>query len=357
MIPDFLYQYIYLIVILILTVFVCERYRDVPLDTVEIRYPKTEIIFLLLLVVIIGYRPLTRVFVDSMWYVEVFPYYHMKDFAFSWNTNNLIFDNFQAYLFSKGASVNFFFFIIAAIYFGLMYLACRKMFPQHSYLAFLVYLGAFSTFSYGTNGIKAGAAASAFLIAIAYRENRWLSVMFLLLSIGLHHSMMAPIAVYIIASIAKKPNYFLYLWIVTLIIAAFHITFFQELFAGITDEQGAGYLIVKQGERAVSGFRPDFILYSAVPIFIGYHIMNQCDEDNEEFNFIWNVYTGTNAIFLLCTYGSYINRIAYLSWLLYPIVLIYPFINVNWNDKQYYYLRYVVYGHLGFTLFMNFIYY
>jgi hypothetical protein len=50
-------------------------------------------------------------------------------------------------------------------------------------------------------------------------------------------------------------------------------------------------------------------------------------------------------------------NVAYLSWFLYPIVLLYPFVNIYWSNRQYTYLKYVVWGHLGFTLFMTVIFY
>lgn len=117
------------------------------------------------------------------------------------------------------------------------------------------------------------------------------------------------------------------------------------------------YLSLTNTENAVSGFRPDFIIYSAIPIFLGEYLVRKLQIDSEEYDFLWKVYVATNAVFLLCTYASYINRIAYLSWLMYPFVLVYPFLNEDLGEKQYSYLKYVVYGHLGFTLFMSFIYY
>lgn len=55
-------------------------------------------------------------------------------------------------------------------------------------------------------------------------------------------------------------------------------------------------------------------------------------------------------------YSDYTNRIAYLSWFMYPIVLIYPFLNEEWEGPQYKYFQWVAYGHMAFNLFMAFIY-
>ena len=123
----------------------------------------------------------------------------------------------------------------------------------------------------------------------------------------------------------------------------------MSIFAGYTDEHGASYLKIQTGDTAknVSGFRPDFILYSAIPIIIGYYLITVKKIKSERFIFLWCVYTLTNCVFLLCTYGSFINRIAYLSWLMIPFVLLYPFTNIRWSNQQDQYLRYVVLGHLA----------
>ena len=360
MIASALYQPLYLLLVLVLTIFVMRQYDTVegfPHEDDTLNKKWLSLILIVFLIYVIGFRP-HQGFVDTGNYVvdyKVFLY--GKTFKWNWDTDNFIFDNLFALFGSLKIPIDYFFLLIAAIYFGGIFWACRKLFPNDTFLTLLMYLGAFSTFSYGTNGIKAGAAASIFLLALVYRDDWWKTGIFLILSLGIHHSMAAPVAVFIIAYFVKERKYLLLIWIIAFIMAALQITFFQEIFAGLTDEQGAGYLQVTDKIRAVSGFRPDFILYSAIPIFLGNYIMQKYEMESEEYDFLWNVYTLTNAIFLLCSYGSFVNRIAYLSWLMYPFVLIYPFLKADLGYYQNRYLRYVVYGHLGFTLFMDFIYY
>jgi hypothetical protein len=171
--------------------------------------------------------------------------------------------------------------------------------------------------------------------------------------------MLAPIFAFIIPHFYKNPKVYLYGWFFCLLMAALHVTIFMRIFSGYTDDQGIGYLQAgaEYVEKDVSGFRPDFYLYSAIPIFVGYYLIVMKRIKSDMYIFLWSVYTLTNAVFLLCTYGSYINRIAYLSWLMLPFVLLYPFVNVLWSNRQHEYLIYVVFGHLGFLLFMFFIYY
>lgn len=355
------YQTIYLIIVIILTFTVMSSYGRIGVNSIR-KSDNSKVLFLaLFLIIAIGLRPVSGLyFVDMANYNSYYNVIYGQPFVLSLEVDNFIFDNVFSWFASQMIPVEYFFLFIAAIYFGCVAWACVKIFLNDSLLAFIVYLGAFSTFSYGTNGIKAGAAASIFLLALAYRNNKPLAVFFLWASLGFHHSMLAPIVAYVVAYFYRQPKAYLWAWIICLLLAAAHVTLFMSLFVGYSSEHEAEYLTTNSYDKSVSGFRPDFILYSAVPIFLGYQFMRKRYVVSDYFNFIWCVYTATNCVFLLCTYGDFINRIAYLSWLMYPIVLLYPFVNTEWpnhpnTSKRY--LKYAVYGHLGFTAFMTFIYY
>lgn len=357
---DFLYQYIYLLIVLLMTVNYFNEYKKYG---AHLRYGQRNVslgagwIITIILVLFIGLRPISSAFSDTVQYAQTYQYFQNQPFAFDWNVDNKIFDNLFIGCSSFGIPISVFFTIIAFFYFFGIFQACKKIFPNAPMLSYVVYLGAFSTFSYGTNGIKAGAAASIFLVALSYKDNLKVCIPLLWVSLGFHHSMLVPIVAFVVAYFFKKPKWYLYGWLFCLLLAAAHITYFQSLFSGFTDEHGARYLVAGGKDAAVSGFRPDFILYSAIPIFIGYYLITKRYIQSEYYNFLWCTYTLTNCVFLLCTYGTFINRIAYLSWLMYPFILLYPFVNAYWSNRQSRYLRYVVYGHLGFTLFMDFIYY
>ena len=355
------YQVVYLLLVAFMTVWLTRQYATFDFMGVDKGYAtnnKTALIFTVFLMFFIGFRPLNYVFVDMMNYADEYnALWKGKPYEFTWDTDNFIFDNLFHYWGSAMIPIDEFFLLIAVIYFGGIFFACRKMFPDDLLLTFLIYLGAFSTFSYGTNGIKAGAAASLFLIAIAYREKKMVAALFLFLSLGFHHSMVVCLAAFLLPYFVKDRKYYLYGWIACFVMAALGIASLMSFFGGFVDDSGAGYLSLNQADKMVSGFRPDFILYSAIPIFLGDYLVRRFGIESEEYDYIWKVYVAANAVFLICTYGSYINRIAYLSWLMYPIVLIYPFLHCNLGEKQYTYLKYAVYGHLGFTMFMSFVYY
>lgn len=358
-----LYLPIYIFIVTIFTYSTMIRYkpRILLFRHFNTSNKSTAIFLTFFLIFFIGFRPISGEFDDMGVYDEYYSVLLGTRFYFDWNATNIIFDNLLNFFASNYYPIDYFFFIICALDFGFLYWACAKLFPNDTLLAFVVYLAGFITFANATNGIKAGAASSAFLVALAYRNNKPISILMILISYGLHHSMILPTCAYIVTLYAMKRKidrkYYLYFWFFCFAMAALHITFFQNILAGQTDSQGAKYLSAKGEDLVVSGFRPDFILYSIIPIFLGYYIEKTYKLKSNFFNCIWCTYTLSNAIWLLCTYAAYTNRIAALSWFIYPILLIYPFLLYKRNLLFNQFLHYSVYGHLGFFLFMNIIYY
>ena len=360
------YSHIYYVLVAVLSVAVFRQYA-IYQKTRFYENGRTSLagffILTLFLVLFIGLRPVSEMyFVDMEAYSSYYALRLGDPFDFNWSTDNIIFDNYLLFLSSRGIPQEVFFLSIALIYFGCMAWACACLFPRDKMAAFLVCLGALSAFSYATNGIKAGAAASIFLVAIAMYERRKLlwTILFALLSLGFHHSMIVPIAAFIICHFVKNPKFYYAIWVFSFVVALLHISFFQQLFAGLADEQGASYLL-GEGEHIrhdiLGGFRIDFILYSAVPILIGWIATTKKRIQSKPYNFVLNLYILTNSIWILCMYAEFTNRIAYLSWFMLPIVIIYPFLKEEWGPSQYHTFHWVALGHLGFTLFMQYIYY
>ena len=363
--PQF-FSHIYIGLVALLTFLVTNQYATYPQSRLyEGRFPSSRSVFILALffTLFIGLRPVSeRYFVDMAAYSFSYSASLGDAFVFDWSADNFVFDNYLLFLSSHDVPQEFFFLSIAAIYFGCMAWACVSLFPRDKMVAFLVYLGAFSTFSYGTNGIKAGVAASVFLVAIAMYERRRLlwTILLALISLGFHHSMIVLVAAFVVCHFVKNSKVFFALWAFAFVIALLHITFFQQLFAGFADEQGASYLTGTGGHirsDILGGFRIDFIIYSAMPIIVGWIAIYKKHIMSRGYSFILNLYLLSNTIWLLCMYAEFTNRIAYLSWFMLPIALIYPFLNEKWGKKQYQTFRWVALGHLGFTLFMQYIFY
>lgn len=359
------YSHIYIWLVTALSIIVFQRYSTYPQSRLFEHFKRPSYGILLLMIALsffIGLRPISgQYFLDMSGYASYYFVHSGDAFSFDWNATNVLFDNFILFFASHHISINVFFLSIAFIYFGGMAWACYNLFPRDRIAAFLVYLGAFSTFSYGTNGIKAGAAASLFLVALSLYENRkWLwSIIFLFFSIGFHHAMILPITAFIICLFVKKPQWFFLFWVLCLVLSLFHINIFQYLFANLVDESGSIYLI-GDGENIRSdilgGFRLDFILYSVIPIAVGWIAVFRKHIKSKHYFVLLNLYTLTNAIWLLCMYAEFTNRIAYLSWLLYPIVLIYPLLNEQYSHNQYSSFKVVGFANIAFSLVLQYIY-
>ena len=95
-----------------------------------------------------------------------------------------------------------------------------------------------------------------------------------------------------------------------------------------------------------------------MPVIVGwYALVKKKLQVSDLYKKLLSLYLCLNGVWMLCMYAEFTNRIAYLSWFLYPIVLIYPFLNEQWGRDRYKKFGLVMLGHLGFTLFMNVIYY
>jgi hypothetical protein len=361
MIPASQYQTIYLLIVTVISVAVCFKYQSRNGFKDYLSNQISTILAVLFFVIFIGFRPLSgRYFGDMINYANWYQaFYHGANFYFDWNAENFLFDNLYAWWGSARLGYTSLFVFIAAIYFGASYIGIKKLFPNNTLAAYVVFLAAFSTFSYATNGIKAGAAASLFILALGYRENLKVCIPLILLSWGFHHSMIMVVAAFVVTLFVKNPKIYFALWGFCLLMALAHITAFAHFFSGFTTEHGASYLLAEgRDEGTKGGFRIDFILYSAMPVIVGwYAVFKKQFKLTNLYKNLLNLYLCLNGVWMLCMYAEFTNRIAYLSWFIYPIVLIYPFLQEQWGKNKYKTFSFVMLGHLGFTLFMNLIYY
>ena len=351
---SYLYEYIYLLVCAIFLLTFLKRYRipDIVFNNQVVSSVVNFIV--IILTIFIGTRPV-YVGSDTVQYTQHYQFILGEPFSWTNNAENLLFDNLFAFFGSLYLEIDVFFIVIAAIYFMCIAIATKKLFPQNQEIAFFSYLVAFSTYSYGTDGIKAGAGAAIFLVALAYRDRKALSILLALISIGFHHSMVVVVYAYIISYFYKNTKMYFYGWILATLIAIAHIGVFQEFFASYADDKGKDYLTISDG--FMTGFRPDFILYSAMPVLVGYIMYIKRNVRDTIYELWLRMYLMTNSVWMLCMYASYTNRIAYLSWFMYPFVLLYPYLAMNVGPYQVKEGKIVVKYHMWFTIFMVVVYY
>lgn len=356
---DLVYRNITLFVAVILTISIYIRYSKSSITYIK-EQTGCGLLLALAFTIFIGLRPPEGIFGDTIGIWRWYQYSIHEHFTFTWE-GNYIFDNLHQFLASIGINWYVFSLILAAIYFIGRYYSCRKLFPDSSYIAYVAFLGAFMTYASATNGFKAGAAASMFCCAIACKDDLKKACIFLFLSLGLHHSMHVCIAAFVLAYFYKNTKTYIIFWLFALVMAVAHITYFQTLFAGYTDDAGARYLQLDEGygDGWYTGMRYDFVVYSVMPIILTYYLTVKKNYKDVMFTFISNIYIILNAIWLLCMYANFTNRIAALSWALYSLVLVYPFLQpkeiqgVN-KPKT---LSVIMLIHVLFTTFMFVIYY
>lgn len=358
-IPAEYYNTIYLFIVLFLSVIFLSKYnKRVGANIYQTPVVSGSVSFWILIffVLFIGFRPISEVFVDMTAYVGRLNRWS-GPWDFRWDVENFLYDNFLNYCCSIELNPIIFYTIISTIYFGCMYAACKKLFPYDCLVAFIICLGAFSTFSYGTNGIKNGSATSIFLLAMAYRDKLKIAIPLAIVSLGFHHAMQLPIAAFFSTIFYRKPKYYFAFWIFCLLMAVGHVGVFQTLFAGLSDEKGEQYLESEFGYGTVKGFRIDFVFYSAMPVLLGWIAYFKKKVRSVMYETLLCSYLLTNGIWMLCMYAEYTNRIAYLSWFMYPIVLVYPILMENWTSNRYQFFCKVAYAHLAFTMLIYFILY
>ena len=360
MIPATAYFAIFLVLVTFFSIPVIVNYNKI-LSLYYVDNKNIALGLALFLTLFIGLRPVHPVFADMVGYADSYDYYSKFVWSLDFNCENLLFDNMTTLFASSGVPKDLYFILLAALYFIGTYIACRKMFPSNTLVSYLVFLAAFSTFAYATNGMKAGVAGAVFLCGVAYKNtSKWLSFVLVITSFGFHHSMSLCVLAYVAVFLYKNPKWYFYFWLFCLAMSIAHVSFFQVLFMQYSDAKGATYLDSDNmaGWDGKTGFRADFTLYSAMPVLIGYYAIYKKKIQSDSYNMLLCLYLLTNGVWLLCMYAGFTNRIAYLSWFMYPMVLVYPYLQNEsiWKGRRYKALATAISLHLCFTLFMYIFY-
>ena len=133
----------------------------------------------------------------------------------------------------------------------------------------------------------------------------------------------------------------------------------ESLFASIGfDDRLSDYIHpdVEEDLFTVTGFRWDFLLYSAMPVLLGYYVVIKKKVFNSTYLLLLGTYIYANAFWIMVIRAEFSNRFAYLSWFLYPIVLAYPLMKLKiWPKTQGRKTAVIMTAHLAFTLIMVFL--
>lgn len=281
---------------------------------------------------------------------------------------------------SFGLSVNIWFLVVEIGYLGFVFLAVKRMLGESPFLAMMFFLSAFSTWTYAVNGMRNGFACSLLTLAIAIvAENRKqivLAAVLAILAMGAHKSVLLPIvaclaSVYVI----KSPKMALYFWLLSIPVSFVAGGSISSVFAGLGfDDRMASYTSGdnSEGTYTTAGFRWDFLLYSAMPVWMIWHVLKKIEASGvpamdgnpagtnviadanslRVFNILATTYLLCNSFWVMIIRANFSNRFAYLSWFLYPILLAYAVVRLHiWEDQDRK-AGQILLAHAGFTIIM-----
>lgn len=233
------------------------------------------------------------------------------------------------------------FIVITTVYILGMCIAAYRWLPKHFMLAIVFMFTALSFWSFATNGLRNGMATSIAMFGLSFfcRTKKELIIGYALLVLAsmTHKSCMLTIAASTAALFFRNTKINISIWLFCIVLGLILQEQFKELFSWMIDDgRMAGYLNAEVNEDIFSktGFRWDFLLYSSLPIIIGWFVISKKKIKDKTYGFILHTYIFSNAFWVLINTAAYSNRFAYLSWFLYPIVLIYPFCKFKFLKNQ-----------------------
>ena len=141
--------------------------------------------------------------------------------------------------------------------------------------------------------------ASVFILAMTFANTPVVMVALIILALGFHNSIWIMVAAASISWIWNSSKTYLIVWIVCLLFSFFAGSIVQNYlvtfdFISGTDRY-ANYLT---GNDYVTGFRFDFIIYSAMGVIAGYYFIFRREMEDEYYKWIYNIYLVCNALWI-----------------------------------------------------------
>lgn len=365
MIAPSLYQAIYINVLFILTILYVISHQSRSFEAIyrgRDNY-KASLILSIIIILFLGLRPISYHFGDTVNYALTFSYLQngiikidpdASDWLFYWLMENA----------SKVMSINTFFLIIEFGYIGCTLWACKRLMRNNVWAALLMNLAAFSYYSYGINGIRNGLACSIMLVAFSYilgsKKDKLIAAILCFCAYNIHNSMALPILMMVISAFIlpifrHKLTLAITCWIVSILLSLTIGDWLETFFAGFDiDDRLSSYITNDEYDDLFSnvGFRWDFLLYSAMPILLGWYVVVKRGISNKTYLMLLNTYILCNAFWVLLIRASFSNRFAYLSWFIYPILLVYPLLKLPIWRRQGNKLNWIMLANVGFTYLM-----
>lgn len=226
---------------------------------------------------------------------------------------------------------SYLYFLVTAFIYGFSFYYFAKKHFSNEYIGYyiLMTVGLLGFGSFANNIIRNGVALAFCLYAVS-TERKWLGLLLVIIAYPIHGSIIILIGGYIYTMFVKKIRYAAYIWIACLILCILNVDtkgFFSNFYG--MDDRVAAYSTeavdwVRKTYANAGKFRWDFLLYSVAPLYIA-NVWIRKYEYRDEFYFrIVNMYLLSNALWLLLMRQVYADRFALYSWIMIPIITLYP---------------------------------
>jgi hypothetical protein len=361
--PYYFFVYWFLVLLLTVNYFSllnrCQGYSVInrPFDY------KPLIIFSIFFILFFGLRPLiygNGLFGDTMNYhrtytlIQDFGVFNMRG-----DTEASKDPLFYALMYSCAQIMDphLFFTICLFLYVVLMFAGCRKIDPQHGALLMLSCYGAFEFYPFAVNGIRNGIACSCAIMALAClcKKEKLLAIALSFAAIGFHKSTILPIITMFFTYYVSKPKYMYIAWAIAILVSLTIGGYIDNVLSMTSYDQRLAYNLQNNDADGVvleHRFRWDFLLFSSMPLLLGWYTIFKRKYCNKTYLLLLGTYIYANCFWVLAIRAIFSNRIAYLSWFLYPIVLAYPLLNFPVFKKQHSKkTAWILLAHFGFTTF------
>ncbi len=232
------------------------------------------------------------------------------------------------YLLGKIIDLKLYFYVVAMLYIGNYLIVSKRLCQGDAMWMFAACILSMSFSSYGINTIRGGLALSIVLVGITFYREWFKMGLIFALALTIHFSTVIPILMVVATKFYDNSKLYFSLWGVSVILSFVSGEYFNNLFQGLSDDGRTGYLAGYDDHYNYNvGFRIDFIIYSLLPMIVGYYYIYKQGFHDKLYSIFFNSYILTNIFWVLVIRANFSDRFAYLSWFMIPIVLVYPLLS------------------------------
>ena len=359
-----LYQPVFMYCVLLLCVIMAYRYLSSPdYSLQEKQGPHIVWVILICLVLSfwLGSRPNSILFGDTSTYKRAYEALETNFVEINWS-EEWVFQwiGVTCKKFSLEATdylvVMYFLYVFSALW------AVKKFMPLNPMLGMLFVFASLSYFTYGVNGVRNGVACHIMLLSFAFllESKLTIGILLSLVAFGIHRSTILPIVgIFTAMYLVRDAKYGIMFWLASIVISLIARDLMIDLFASLGfDDRMSSYTSADRDMTGFShsGFRWDFLLYSSMPIVLGWYVVIERKLVDNWYNALLVTYCLANAFWVMVIEAAFSNRFAYLSWFMYPILIAYPLVNMPIWEEQDKMTGRILMAYVGFTVFMNVVY-